>query len=178
MDRLRIVSNTTQNLRVNVITGVTTTDTPLAYAAGDPRFGVTPNIVAAAYSNNFSGATSTVLRDLDSNGDSLATQAPPNEGTLNTQFPLGVFFGELAGYDISGLTGTPYASLNLKDSFGFYTISSSGAALMGNFNFEVLDTAAPVGAQVFPAAVSEPGSLSLLVLSALGLFAARRRRQA
>ena len=41
-DRLRIVSTSGQNLRVNVDTGAVTVDTALAFAAGDPNFGASP----------------------------------------------------------------------------------------------------------------------------------------
>lgn len=175
VDRLRIVNAANQNLRVNVDTGVAITDGLLAYAAGDSNAGQDPFIVAAAYSNNFGGATTTVLRDIDALLDILATQNPPNAGTLNTQLALGVNFDSNAGYDISGLSGTPYAS----NGTTFYTIGAGGATLVGTVGNELtlLDIAAPVGAQVFPAAVPEPGSLSLLGLGALGLFAASRRRR-
>src|SRR5260221_207722 len=54
VDRLRIVSDTDGNLRVNPNTGVlVATDTALSYNAGDPNVGANPNIVAYAYSNNF-----------------------------------------------------------------------------------------------------------------------------
>ncbi len=177
VDRLRVVSNANQNLRINVDTGVTLVDTSLAYAAGDANAAVNPSIVAAAYSNNFGGATSTVLRVLDSNLNTLAIQNPPNSGTLNTQFPLGVDFSNVAGYDISGLTGTPYASLNLvgQSSSGFYTLSGGGAALVGSVGtgFTLRDIAAPVGAPV----PTPDGGPSVAMLVGLGMvfFAARKQ---
>ena len=52
-DRIRVVSNTGQNLRLNPDTGVLAgADPNVAYAAGDPNNGATPNIEGAAYSNN------------------------------------------------------------------------------------------------------------------------------
>ena len=108
MDRLRIVSDTDINYRINVDTGATIVDVNLAYAGGDPNFGVNPNITAIAYSNNFAGAVTTVLRDVDASLNILATQDPPNNGTLITLLPLGVDATGIGAYDISGLTGTPY----------------------------------------------------------------------
>ena len=54
-DRLRVVSDARQNLRVNPANGQVITDTNLAYGAGDTNFAANPNIVAAAYSNSFAG---------------------------------------------------------------------------------------------------------------------------
>jgi hypothetical protein len=61
VDRLRIIAETNQNLRVVPDTGATTVDGTLAFGAGDPNFGVDPNGVHAAYTNSFAGATSTTL---------------------------------------------------------------------------------------------------------------------
>src|ERR1051326_4480378 len=60
-DRLRVVSDTDQNLRVNPANGQVITDNNLGYGASDTNFGANPNIVAAAYTNSFVGATSTKL---------------------------------------------------------------------------------------------------------------------
>jgi hypothetical protein len=100
-DRIRVVSNTGQNLRINPDTGVAINDAPLAYASTDANAGKTPSVVGAAYTNNVARATSTVLNDIDSGLDVLATQAPPNNGTLNTVGALGTDTGDLVGFDIS-----------------------------------------------------------------------------
>ena len=54
-DRLRIVSDTRQNLRVNVDTGETVADGALAYRAGDPGAGSSPVATAAGYTNSVGG---------------------------------------------------------------------------------------------------------------------------
>jgi len=98
VDRLRVVSNTGQNLRLHPDTGaVAANDTRLIYASGGGR----PNIVAAAYANNFSGTTSTTLIDVDSTLDVVATQAPPNDGRLNKIGELGLEAGDKLGFDIA-----------------------------------------------------------------------------
>lgn len=85
-DRLRIVSDSEQNLRVNPDTGAATVDGALAYAAGDPRAGTNPSVRAAGYTNNVAGVTTTQLFDIDVEGpDALALQNPPNDGTLQTR---------------------------------------------------------------------------------------------
>lgn len=75
-DRLRIVSDTEQNLSVNPNNGAVT-----AQAALNPG---TPNVEGAAYTNNFPGAPSTQLFDVDTGDDSLKLQDPPGTGTLTT----------------------------------------------------------------------------------------------
>jgi hypothetical protein len=130
VDRLRVVSDTDQNLRINVMTGATTTDGNLAYAAsGDPNTGKNPNLVGSAYRNAFSGAAVTELYGIDSNADALVTQDPPNAGTLNTDGPLGVDTTDQVGFDISGLTAQAYASLTTVAVTNLYTINlDTGAA--------------------------------------------------
>ncbi len=73
-DRLRVVSNNGQNLRINVDTGAATTDGAL-----NPG---TPSATAAAYSNSFSVACRTRLYVIDASTNKLLLQDPPNAGTL------------------------------------------------------------------------------------------------
>jgi hypothetical protein len=111
-DQMRVVSNTEQNLRLNPNNGsLTSTDGPL-----NP----TPaNVVAAAYTNNVAGATSTTLYDIDSQAGTLLTQGSvggtpqsPNTGTLNSVGPLGLgpSLGEAIGFDI-GADGSSFATI-------------------------------------------------------------------
>ena len=68
-DRLRIVSDTGQNLRVNADTGATITDGPLN-SNGVTRAGVT----AAAYLNSFASACRTTLYYIDTATDGCSRQ--------------------------------------------------------------------------------------------------------
>jgi Domain of unknown function (DUF4394) len=152
-DRLRVVSNAGQNLRINPDTGGATTDRNLAFAASDANAGKTPNVVGAAYTNNVARAPSTVLNDIDSGLDILTTQAPPNDGTLNTVGKLGVETGDLVGFDISTNKGRDVALAALQVANGgssLFTISlstgkadSQGSLLRGE---TVRDIAIPVDA--------------------------------
>jgi hypothetical protein len=95
-DRLRVVSDAGQSLRINVDTGATTTDTSL-----NPG---TPQVVAAGYTQSFAGTTATKLFDIDLATASLQQQNPPNDGVL---VPIGlldpvVTFTNVAGFDIAG----------------------------------------------------------------------------
>jgi len=177
VDRIRVTTTTTQNLRLNPNDGaLAATDSALAYATGDANFGATPRIVGSAYTNNFSAATTTTLYDIDSNLDILATQIPPNNGVLNTVGALGVNTSDLVGFDISGLTGTAFASLTAPGapSSSLFTVNlATGAGtLVGTIGASValLDIAVT-------AAVPEP---SITISTTLGLavlaFALRRRR--
>ncbi len=138
VDRIRVVNDANQNSRINPNNGATV-DTPvndgdLAYAAGDPFFGNDPTVTGAAYTNNFSGATTTTLYDIDSGFDVLVTQNPPNTGTLNTVGSLGVDTNNLVGFDISGSTGVAYATLsNAFNVSSLYTINltNGNATLVG-----------------------------------------------
>lgn len=116
VDRIRVVSNTGQNLRLHPDTGgLAATDGPL-----NPG---TPNVNAAAYTNNFAGATSTTLYVIDTTLDALYTQNPPNAGTLNLVGLLGVDASNVNGFDIAPFGGLAYASLTVSGTSRLYTIN-------------------------------------------------------
>lgn len=135
-DRIRVTSNMDQNLRLNPIDGtLTATDTVLAYATGDPNAGQNPNVVGSAYTNNFTGATTTTLYDIDSTLGILATQNPPNNGTLNTVGSLGVNISGETGFDIAGANNTALAAFqpNGLTASSLYSINltTGSAAVIG-----------------------------------------------
>jgi hypothetical protein len=124
VDRIRIVSDAGVNLRVNPADGVAIVDGVL-----NPG---TPSISAAAYTNNFAGATTTVLYDLDANTDMLYRQDPPNAGTLVSVGALGVNITGVNGFDIGGTSGTAFAVLTVGTTASIYTINlATGAATKG-----------------------------------------------
>jgi hypothetical protein len=114
-DRLRMVSDTGQNLRINVDTGMVAVDGMITSDIG------VPNLVAAAYTNNVAGATSTILYVLDAASDSLLRSTNPNAGTYTGFNMMGEAYGPLGfafttenavGFDISGRTGTAFANID------------------------------------------------------------------
>lgn len=122
-DRIRIISNTGQNLRVNPADGATTVDlainpTPAA-------------ITAAGYTNSVAGATTTTLYVIDSDADKLFVQNPPNNGTLTLGMNLGVNVDASNGFDIGGTSGIAYAILTVNSNHSLYSINlSTGVATM------------------------------------------------
>jgi hypothetical protein len=110
-DRIRVVSDVDQNIRINSTNGTLAgTDTALTYFASDAHAGADPNVVGVAYNNNFSGATSTTLYGIDSALDILVIQNPPNNGVLNTVGPLGFNASSTCGFDIA-FSGVAYAAM-------------------------------------------------------------------
>jgi trimeric autotransporter adhesin len=100
-DRLRLVAATGQNVRVNVDVGAVGIDGVLTFTSDDLHAGARPTIVAAGYTKNMKGTTSTVLFDIDSAFDILVKQDPPNDGTLTTVGPLKVDCDANTGLDIA-----------------------------------------------------------------------------
>jgi hypothetical protein len=111
-DRLRVVSDGDQNLRINVDTVETTVDGTLKYAPGDVNASANPVVVAAGYTNSVAGAQSTSLFVIDAGLDILARQDPPNDGVLNTIGKLGVDVTDVAGFDVAPDGNRAYAALN------------------------------------------------------------------
>jgi uncharacterized repeat protein (TIGR01451 family) len=136
VDLIRETGFAGTNRRISPAGGVAGTDTNLAYAAGDPGFGTTPNVVHVAYSNNFAGATSTTLYGIDVNRDVLVTigspggsPVSPNSGQLFTVGPLGVNATGYGGFDIHAGTNLAYAALTVGGSPNLYSINlTTGAA--------------------------------------------------
>ncbi|MFN7117382.1 MAG: DUF4394 domain-containing protein [Saprospiraceae bacterium] len=85
VDRIRVMGENGRNYRLNPNTGgIAATDGNLNYKSGDRNAFSTPRIGTGAYTNNFNTSTATTLYDYDVNLNVLATQIPPNDGTLNT----------------------------------------------------------------------------------------------
>jgi Domain of unknown function (DUF4394) len=119
-DRLRVVSDVGQSLRINVADGTTTADTDVAYTPGTPATGV----VGSMYTNNDADPnTGTTLFDVDSTLDQLAIQSPPNAGNLVATGKLGADTGPEVGADIysrleDGTTVSNWAFVSLSDNLG------------------------------------------------------------
>ena len=97
VDRIRVTTDTRQDLRVNPDTGAAVVDDPLTYAPGQGA-GAAPAVGGVAYSNPFPNATTTQLFDIEAGKNALVLQNPPNNGLLTT-------VGTGLGQDVNGPSG-------------------------------------------------------------------------
>ena len=93
VDRIRIVSNTGQNLRANPNTGLTLVDGSI-----NPQ---PATVNGVAYDNNIAGTPSTELYALDISTDLQYEIKPPNNGTLVEPLPIKLDITGDGGFDIA-----------------------------------------------------------------------------
>jgi hypothetical protein len=161
-NRLRVVSDTGQNLRHNLddatatippLAGMTMTDGNLTVPpATTPVMGV----AGAAYTNNdLDPNTATTLFDLDTAADQVVVQSPANAGALAPTGKLQVDAGPVAGFDIYsrnafGATrgNHGFASISVLGRYGFYQVDllTGRAGRIGSFrpSTQVADIAIPL----------------------------------
>jgi hypothetical protein len=136
VDRIRLVTNTGLNLRLNPIDGtIAATDSPL-----NPG---TPAITGAAYTNNFAGSTATSLFVMDNT--TLYLQNPPNAGTLVSIGSLGLTNAVNNGFDIGGASNVAYAILTVGTANKIYTINLTSGATTAVTDFPNAVTGMAVG---------------------------------
>lgn len=122
-NRLRVISDTGQNLRHNIDDAAamltTTVDGTLTNPTMPPSTAM--GVTGAAYTNNdLSAATATTLFDLDTMADRISLQSPANAGTLAPTGNLGVNADLDAGFDI-------YYNPATDTNHGFAAIGTGGA---------------------------------------------------
>lgn len=160
-DRLRVVSSSDQNLRLNPISGAATVDTTLAYDAGDPNSAANPSVAGLAYDNSFPGATTATAYGVDESLRNLVTVGGPDGapsanggilftiGTLNIATAIGS-----SGFDILP-TGAAFAVFSDPSlNFTLYTVNltTGDTASVGLLSGAVRATAAaPAGQPQFSA---------------------------
>ena len=142
-------------------------DGDLAFAPGDTNATANPNVIAAAYNNNFASTSATTLFVIDTALNILATQGSaagvtpavsPNMGQLFTVGALGVDVDNVGGFDIAESDGVAYAAFGTPGGGGggggggastFYTINlttgvaTAAGAIGSNLTFKDL-SAVPV----------------------------------
>jgi Domain of unknown function (DUF4394) len=128
-NRLRVVSDTGQNLRHNLDDATATTPPLAGTTVMDGTLTVPPattpvmGVAGAAYTNNdLDPNTATTLFDLDTAADQLVVQSPANAGALAPTGKLLVDAGPVAGFDIYSRTAFGATQANL----GLATVSVLG----------------------------------------------------
>lgn len=146
VDRIRVVSDAGQNLRLNPDTGaVVDADiaTPGIQTDGNLN-GATNSITATAYTESFGGATTTRPTrqfGINTTTDQLFEQNPPNAGTQTLIGSLNVDFSPSNGFDIV----TPQSGVNnafalSNSSLYSINLTTGAATLVG----EVRDLTTPL----------------------------------
>ncbi|MFI9122239.1 DUF4394 domain-containing protein [Streptomyces bikiniensis] len=154
-NRLRVISDTGQNLRHNIddpaAPRTTTVDGTLTNPTTPPSTAL--GVTGAAYTNNdLDAATATTLFDIDTTNDRVSLQSPANAGTLAPTGNLGVNVGPWAGFDIyykpSDGTNRGFAALMTGGKQHFYQVNvlNGRADLVGAFptGRQVVDVALPL----------------------------------
>lgn len=139
VDRIRIISNTGQNLRYNP------NDPTLPVLVDGSLNPGMPMVTGAAYANNFAGTTTTMLFDIDVNTDKLYLQSPPNSGGLVEIGKLNYNIDAATGFDIGGTSGTAWAILTADGRARLFTINTTTGAATVKANFPVLVNGFTVG---------------------------------
>ncbi|MGW2303173.1 DUF4394 domain-containing protein [Streptomyces sp. NPDC001809] len=154
-NRLRVISDTGQNLRHNIddpaAPRTTTVDGTLTNPTTPPSTAL--GVTGAAYTNNdLEAATATTLFDVDTTNDRVSLQSPANAGTLAPTGNLGVNAGPSAGFDIyyqaSEGSNRGFAALATGGKQRFYKVNvlNGRATLVGDFpaDRQVVDVALPL----------------------------------
>ncbi|MFJ6485957.1 MULTISPECIES: DUF4394 domain-containing protein [unclassified Streptomyces] len=154
-NRLRVISNTGQNLRHNIDDPAapltTTVDGTLTNPTMPPSTAM--GVTGAAYTNNdLNAATATTLFDLDTMADRISLQSPANAGTLSPTGMLGVNADLDSGFDIhySPATGVNrgFAAIGTTGTYRLYAVDvlTGKATDKGAFStrYQVIDLALPI----------------------------------
>lgn len=169
----RIITDTDDNRVISGFTGAYLggPKTDVFYATGDVNEGADPNIAGIAYDTNIANAPSTQQYGIDASLGVLTTVAN-NAGTLETVGSLGLvgsITNEL-GFDISGATGTAFASIQTGPNSQLYAVDlATGLAGLSLGTIGSGDVIRDITINPVP----EPSTLALV---ALGMFALLRRR--
>jgi hypothetical protein len=125
-DRIRVVSDTGQNLRLHPDTGaVAAVDPATTYAPGDAQAGLLPDLVAAGYTYNKNDDKLTTNYVIDRRAGTLVMQGSlegaqplisPNTGQLKTIGTLGVGAFSDASMDVADVSGVAYAAIRVNAS--------------------------------------------------------------
>ncbi len=176
VDRIRVVSDTDQNLRINP-----NTSPPGVIVDGNITLNGSSDVslIGSAYTNSIAGATTTTLYGIDAFTDALVRSTNANAGTYTNTNTGGGLFGPLGlsllstdqlGFDISVITGASVFAVN--DNFYNVDLTTGAASLVGGLGVR------GITGITFAAPVPEPATWGMMLMGfgAMG-FALRRRRR-
>lgn len=138
VDRIRLVSNTGQNLRLHPDLG-TIVATDMSLNPG------TPAVSGAAYTNNFVTTATTALFVIDYTTNMLYNQNPPNNGTLVPVGSLGIEVEAENGFDIGGSSNKAFALLKVGGTTAVYSVNLTTGAATKIKDFNISASAMAVG---------------------------------
>ena len=165
VDRLRMVSDTNQNLRITVSPASNLNDGAITLTGANDA-----DLIGSAYTNNFNPGAGTTLFGIDAFTDSLVRSTNANAGTYASVGLLGILLGstDALGFDISGSTGAGFFSVN--DIFYSVNLATGGSTSIGR-----IGTQGITGITI--AAVPEPGTWAMMLIGfgAIGVAVRRRR---
>ena len=171
VDRLRVVSDTNQNLRIVPDTAQTFVDGMITRNGSS-----NVDLVGSAYRNSRPGATMTNLYGLDAVTNSLVRATDANAGLYTNLNVAGEMFGPLGfsfdnddrvGFDISG--GSNQGFFTINDTFYKVSQTSGAGTLVGKIGVDGV-TGITAGA------VPEPASWALMI-GGFGLVGGTMRRR-
>ncbi|MFG2332822.1 DUF4394 domain-containing protein [Streptomyces sp. NPDC048604] len=154
-NRLRVISDTGQNLRHNIDDAAAELTTTVDGTVTNPTMppSTAMGVTGAAYTNNdLNAATATTLFDLDTMADRISLQSPANAGTLAPTGSLGVDAALDAGFDIyynpaSGMNHG-FAAIGTGGTYRLYSVDvlTGKATSKGAFptRYQVTDLALPI----------------------------------
>jgi hypothetical protein len=156
-DRLRLVSNMGQNLRINLANGVATIDGALTLN------GVAANgVTEVGYTNSFGQACRTQLLYLDTANNRLLTTTAPNDGIVTVVGSLGVTTNAaVSGFEVfTDAAGMNTASvvLTVGGIPNVYTINLTTGAVSGAqpiMGLNAAENIVGISAQTTPAMVTQ-----------------------
>lgn len=114
VDRLRVVSSTGENFRINVATGGVITDENINPPGA--------SISGIAYNNIGPRSGATTLYGIDTATDKLVTINPPNNGTVNVVGDSFAFPTDVIGFDI-GSDNDAFAVMDKEGEVRFYSVN-------------------------------------------------------
>ena len=141
VDRIRIVSNTDQNLRVHPTTGVTTVDGRINPSSA--------SVTGVAYDNNDTDpATGTELYAIDATVDVLYEIDPPNAGTLIMPLSIKLKLEGDGGFDIAPRSasvtsdiGLALYEVNKKSTLFQIDVETGETRILAKYNKDIMYTA-------------------------------------